>query len=335
MAESPKSPNRIGEIIRWDPELAELVVGRRPQRSFTTHDQLERLLDAGGRHPEFGVMHQVLALCALPRTNPGDVRQYRRENGWWTLTMTATGDAGLPFGSYPRLLLAWVCTEAVRTRSPVLTLGDSLADFMRTLGVFSASAGKRGTRTQLRDQMQRLFHTSIRLTARQRIGDMGRESSVAAVVASRTELWWNLDATGAGRIEHGKVQLAQELYDDIAANPVPLDLRTLRALRRCSLGIDLYLWLNYVVYGLTEPKEVTWPQLYRQFANNPRPEFDRMSVQKFRTSALRELKKIQVAWPELRIRVVPGRGGAHGGGKVGGLRIYPSPTKIQPRLRDG
>ena len=118
--------------------------------------------------------------------------------------MTATGDAGLPFGSYPRLLLAWVCTEAVRTRSPVLTLGDSLADFMRTLGVFSASAGKRGVRTQLRDQMQRLFHTRIRLTARQRIGDVRRESIVAAVVASRTELWWNLDATGKERIEHGK-----------------------------------------------------------------------------------------------------------------------------------
>ena len=263
MAENPTPARRIGEIIQWDPELAELVVGRRPRRSFTMHDQLERLLDASDRNPEFGVMHQVLALCALPRTNPGDVRQYRRENGWWTLTMTATGDAGLPFGSYPRLLLAWVCTEAVRTRSPVLTLGDSLADFMRTLGMFSASAGKRGIRTQLRDQMQRLFHTSIRLTARQQIGDVRRESSVAAVVASRTELWWNLDAAGEERIEHAKVQLAQELYDDIVANPVPLDLWTLRALRRCSLGIDLYLWLNYVAYGLIEPKEVTWPQLYR------------------------------------------------------------------------
>ena len=130
--------------------------------------------------------------------------------------MAATGDAGLPFGSYPRLLLAWVCTEAVRTRSPVLTLGDSLADFMRTLGVFSASAGKRGIRTQLRDQMQRLFHTSIRLTARHRIGDMRRESSVAAVVASRTEFWWNLNAMGDERIGHAKGPARRAERGDLA-----------------------------------------------------------------------------------------------------------------------
>ena len=327
MKGTPKPPSRI----------ADLVTGRKPRRSFTRHDQLELLLDASDRNPVFGVMHQVLTLCALPRENPGTSRQYTRENGWWTLTMTATGDAGLPFGSYPRLLLAWACTEAVRTRSPVLTLGDSLAAFMRTLGVFSASAGKRGLRTQLRDQMLRLFHTSIRLTARQRIGELRRECSVAAVVASRTELWWNFDASSGDRIEHAKVQLAQEFYENIVANPVPLDLRTLRALRRCALGIDLYLWLNYVVYGLAEPKDVTWPQLYRQFADRPLPQFDRQAVQNFRRNALRELNKIQLAWPDLRVGVIRGRGGGHGGSKVGGLRIFPSETRIPPRVcpRDG
>ena len=32
--------------------------------------------------------------------------------------MTAGIDNKLPFGNLPRLLLAWVCTEAVRTRKP-------------------------------------------------------------------------------------------------------------------------------------------------------------------------------------------------------------------------
>ena len=53
--------------------------------------------------------------------------------------MSRTGEYKLPFGNLPRLLLAWVTTEAVRTQSRVLVLGDSLSDFMRALGVYSNS----------------------------------------------------------------------------------------------------------------------------------------------------------------------------------------------------
>ena len=47
-----------------------------------------------------------------------------------------------------RLLLAWVSTEAVRTQSRVLVLGDSLSEFMRKLDIYStrsrtALAGRR------------------------------------------------------------------------------------------------------------------------------------------------------------------------------------------------
>ena len=48
--------------------------------------------------------------------------------------MTATGNYKLPFGNLPRLLMAWLSTEAVRTQSRELVLGESLAEFMRTLG---------------------------------------------------------------------------------------------------------------------------------------------------------------------------------------------------------
>ena len=333
MTGTPKAPAHVGQIIQWDPVLADITLTQPERRGFTVNDQLERLLEASDLTSEFGVMHQVLALCALPRTDPGEERQYRRNNGWWTLYMTATGVPGLPYGSYPRLLLAWVSTEAVRTRSPVLDLGDSLAGFMRTLGVFSPSGGSRSIRNRLRDQMYRLFNTSIRLDTRQRDGDSHGHSSVSSQVASHTKFWWDLDDTGKEQIEQGKIRLAHDLFENLLAHPVPLDLRTLRALRRCSLGIDLYLWLNYVAYKLHSPKSVTWPQLYRQFGSYPLPQFDRRAIQNFRKSALRELKKIQVAWPELRVKVILGRAGTHGRGKAGGLRIYPSPTKIQPRSR--
>ena len=39
--------------------------------------------------------------------------------------MIAGADKKLPYGNLPRLLLAWISTEAVRTQSPVLVLGPS------------------------------------------------------------------------------------------------------------------------------------------------------------------------------------------------------------------
>ena len=101
-----------------------------------------------------------MALCSLPRTNPDNRLLYKRVNGPFTLYMQAGPEYKLPFGHLPRLLMAWILTEAVQTQSRVLILGDSLSDFMRALGIYS-SDGKAYTR--LRNQMERLFNAHVRL----------------------------------------------------------------------------------------------------------------------------------------------------------------------------
>ena len=93
----------------------------------------------------------------LPRTNPGNRLRYVRCNGPYTLVMNAGGLYKLPFGNLPRLLLAWVSTEAVRTQSRELVLGKSLSEFMRKLDIHTQSGGRGGVRTRLRNQMRRLF----------------------------------------------------------------------------------------------------------------------------------------------------------------------------------
>ena len=54
----------------------------------------------------------------------------RRANGPYKLVMIAGADNRLPFGNLPRLLLAWISTEAVKTQSRELVLGKSLSEFM-------------------------------------------------------------------------------------------------------------------------------------------------------------------------------------------------------------
>ena len=109
------------------------------RRGFTLADQVNQLVGASEAAPERGFMARTMALCSLPRSNPGNRLQYKRVNGPYTLGMIAGLGNKLPYGNLPRLLLAWVSTEAVRTQSRDLVMGRSLSEFMRTLGVYDSS----------------------------------------------------------------------------------------------------------------------------------------------------------------------------------------------------
>ena len=137
------------------------------QRGFTLADQVNQLVSASEADPDLGFMARTMALCSLPRSNPGNRLQYKRTNGPFTLGMIAGLGNKLPYGNLPRLLLAWVSTEAVRTQSRELVLGRSLSKFMRTFGVYDSSGR---TQTRLRNQMKRLF-------ARPRLDEQERRSS--------------------------------------------------------------------------------------------------------------------------------------------------------------
>ena len=103
---------------------------------------MNQLVSASEADPDRGFMARTMALCSLPRSNPGNRKEYKRVNGPYTLYIIAGGGNKLPFGNLPRLLLAWVSTEAVRTQSRKLVLGRSLSEFMRVLGVYSSSGGR-------------------------------------------------------------------------------------------------------------------------------------------------------------------------------------------------
>ena len=51
------------------------------RRGFTVADQVNQLVWASEAAPARGFMARMMALCSLPRTNPGDRKEYRRGNG--------------------------------------------------------------------------------------------------------------------------------------------------------------------------------------------------------------------------------------------------------------
>ena len=48
---------------------------------FTQADQVNQLVSASETTPDLGFMARTMALCSLPRTNPGDRKEYKRGNG--------------------------------------------------------------------------------------------------------------------------------------------------------------------------------------------------------------------------------------------------------------
>ena len=272
---------------------------RRNRRTFTVADQIDRLVGASEATPDRGFLGRTMALCSLPRSNPGNRLQYKRVNGPFTLYMIAGGGSKLPFGTNPRLILAWVCTEVVRTGSRNLVLGRSLSEFMRKLGI--ASTDGRG-QARLRNQMERLFSCSVSMIYK----DTNHRSRANAVLADLTDFWWNPKHPDQTGLWESKVRLSESFFNEIIHHPVPLDLTTLKALKRSPLGLDLYLWLVYRTFPLRAPLRLTWRQVYRQFGAYPDKASDNRTVDNFRTKCLRELKKIKLAWPELNYATAPG-----------------------------
>ena len=277
--------------------------------------QVNQLIEASEADADLGFMARLLALCSLPRTDPKTRHEFKRVNGPYKLVMVAGAENKLPFGNIPRLLLAWVCSEAVRTQSRELVLGRSLYEFIHKLGMNDRSGGERGDRTRLKNQIRRLFGCTVTLIYE----DEQRASRVSSFIADRADFWWDVKRPAAPVLWNSTIQLGEQFFNEIIAHPVPLDLNILKALKRSPLGLDLCFWLTYRTFGLKRPLRLSWKQLYRQFGANPAKVSDKRTVDAFRTKCLRELKKIKLAWPDL-----------HYATATGVLILSPSPPRIPP-----
>ena len=264
----------------------------------------ESAKDAGA----LGFLARVLIQATLPHRRC-ESHEFERTNGRFSLHLQAPPSVGLPYGSYPRLVLAWLNTEAVRTRSRHLEFGATLTSFMSALGLTHVT-GKRGTATRLREQLHRLFSTSIRCSYGEEA--RGHAGGRGYMIAHSHELWWSPRDPEDGALWSSSVTLGAEFYEEILAHAVPVDLRALRALKRSALALDVYAWLTYRLSYLRRPVLVPWAALEGQFgADYARP-------RDFRRKFLAHLVDVLCVYPDARVT-----------SEERGLRLYPSPPHVK------
>ena len=106
--------------------------------------------------------------------------------------------------------------------------------------------------------MRRLFRCTVQLIYEDEYGD----ANVSSLIADRTEFWWNERRPDKPMLWDSKIELGEKFFQEIIQHPIPLDMNTLKALKRCALGLDLYLWLTYRTFVLKRPLRLSWRQLY-------------------------------------------------------------------------
>lgn len=270
---------------------------------------------------------RYMVQATLPHRSPRDNPPvWFRTNGDYTLSVRPgyvrdpkTRElkcVGYPFGSVPRLLMFWITTEALRTRSHRLTLGSSLTQFMRTLGLNPDNGGsgaKRSDARRLRDQMERLFRATLSFE----YDTLEVRKWLDMPVAPKGELWWSAAKPDEPTLWESWIELGREFHEAIVAAPVPVDVRVLRELKQSPLALDLYTWATYKTHVVTQhgkPQRVSWKQLLDQLGAEYADPKD------FRKKALDALRKISVLARGLRLEE-----------DAGSLVVKPGLTSIRPK----
>lgn len=265
--------------------------------------ELHEARDAGS----IGYMARVLVQATFPHTARKEP-YLERSNGDLTLTVFAPPSVGLPYGSPPRHILAWVTTEAVRTRTPELVLGECYGTWLRKLGV---QYGGQQYRNYQRAALS-LFASTISCTVIHEAG-----ASFAGVqIARRAALWWNPKSPEQLGLWESTVTLSDDFFQAVIDRPVPLDLPTLRALSRSPLALDLYTWLTYRMSYLRKPTLIPWEALQAQFGADYHRSID------FRRKVIAALQKVVRFYPTARVAA-----------ETSGIRLLPSPPHVAARER--
>jgi len=246
-------------------------------------------IDDAKKAGKVGFISRALTQATLPH-RPIAGNEFSRTNGNFTLSIISPSVIGLPYGNIPRLLVSWVTSEAVRVRSPILELGSSLSHFMRELGLIP-SGGRWGGITRLREQMKRLFASSVTCI----YSDSQRMDIYGVKIVSEANLWWDPKSPDQIPLWKSNLRLGQEFYNEIINNPIPIDMEALKSLKRSPMALDIYCWLTYRMSYLRKQADIPWPVLEMQFGADYARTID------FKVNFVKQLQSVLTIYPEAKV----------------------------------
>lgn len=246
-------------------------------------------------------IHSVLAICGLPYTRQAiEVREYERTQGRMSLVVEAgklrSPDGRweaqpLPYGSRARLLLLHLCSEAVRQKSAVVDIEDSLTAFIRAMG-FPVTGGKNGTLTSFKTQVNALAACHMRIG----MWDGMRAKTVNTQPFSSIDVWFP-NSADQKMMWPSTITFSHEFYSTLVSHALPVNVEAVKVFAGSPRKLDLLFWLGYRLHTLSEPLKISWDALKEQWGQG----YSRN--RNFRRDFAQEVSQIREIFPKLPITI--------------------------------
>jgi hypothetical protein len=251
--------------------------------------------------------HPGLCLTVLPHREIPAGKVWIRQTGYASLRVHPFEGhdgrmRGVPYGPKARLILLYLMTEAVKTRSREVELGRSMRSWLNAMGL---SVGGKNYRT-VADQADRIEHCLLSF----QLSGQGGELTVKDSIIRGAFKPFNNNAG-----DH-TVELSEGFFQAVMRRPVPIAEGAVRMLADTCMPLDLYLWLAYRLHSLDRPTSIPWRALYTQFGAATQ------NIKHFKPRFQRDIRVATAVYPEAKV-------------KLGdeGIILYPSPSPIPPRPR--
>ena len=238
-------------------------------------------------------------------------REFIRKNG--NLTLSLYSPSGLPYGSIPRLVIAFIVTEAIRKKTRTIFLGQTLADFLSQLGL-GRTGGKNGTITRLHKQLDSLFSCFISCSSIDQKSGGTVKSIANMLIADKAALWWEphslYDEKGNFR---SYVILSESFFNAISKSPIPVNFSAILKLKQSPMAVDIYCWATYRMCYCHSRTFIPWEDLALQFGSIE------SNLRKFKFRFKKHLVSVQKIYPDFKCDTSEPKG----------LVISPSKTSIR------
>ena len=259
-----------------------------------------------------GYTNRIFVQALFPYRKTED---YRRAITQGSKEVIISSPNGLPYGKYPRLIMAYIITAAVARANQAeeglldedearrIPLGESLNSFFRRIGTASrGTGGTRGTITLIREQLVRLASSSIVVQSRVKRGSKERVRGVNQPIADEWELWFDSGNPDQTTIQDSYIQLTERFFDMIADAPIPIDLDILQQLGK-PRAMDIYVWITLTKATLhdqnRESLTFSWDEVEHQFSPKALTTWSQRA--NFRNEFNGCLDAIRELWPDVGV----------------------------------
>jgi hypothetical protein len=212
---------------------------------------------------------------------------------------------GVPFGSRARLILIYLQSEALRTGSREVILGQSLRNWLERMQI--PVCGKNFN--AVREQTERISRCRLTFEIRKgnRVGMASQNIVDSAIFLDPTD-----DDDQQGSLFAQNARLSEAFFEGLKRHPVPIEEAAIGALSNNSQAMDVYVWLAYRLHSLSKPTPLSWRALKAQFGTGY------AAMKTFKFKIVPNLKLALAVYPAAKVEDDGERG----------LILHPSPAPV-------